>query len=163
MISKIFWADMEDSDDDNEDLFNNKIKNNNTSSNLTLEQMINFYCLENNCIKIYNYVNAKIKNYSKPLPNVLKLEFFYITRNKIINKNYNIISYHEFEKIYKLIDYTNIKLCENFNKLFNYCFIIDNKLYLPFIQLNNEEKFFDVIKNIKEDIEYKIILFPIII
>lgn len=164
---KILWADMEDSSD--EELPKSTIKN-----NIIIDDFNSIMSLSTiqNSNKLYNYVTARFKNFScsglnnisKNLSNIqnIKIEFFYTRRNLRINKIYKNISKEQFTETFNVVT-TEYKKTQDTNilikKLYQYCFVDEDKLYLPFFCV--DEKYFDTIRSFDSNKSYKVMFYPL--
>jgi hypothetical protein len=173
---KISWADMEESDEDNVDIIDERdakkidskiliIKQDDFDKNINLDTEL-----------LYSFVNIRVKNLSyiglnnlennsnhnnvKNFENV-KVEIYYPLRKLKIFKLYRKIDKDMFETMYNIIkstDDTNSKL-DKINDMFQYYFLYNNTIYFPFIKVGN--KYYDTVKYYEYNKTYELILYPI--
>jgi hypothetical protein len=179
-MSKLLWADMEDSDlsDDENNLKGlNSATDIKSNNNIIFDNFNNLIAKaqdENYKKEIYSLVVARIKNYShvginkveKNIQNFdnLKLEFFYTKRDLKINKIYKKKSLedftHNYNNVMKSINEKNVDKLNVINKdLLQYFIHTENYIYIPFFKVDG--KYFDLIKYININKKYEIVLYPI--
>ena len=104
---------------------------------------------------MYHYVTGRIKMPFNQFNKMIRIDYHYNERRLQIYRIYTVMNKDEFEKIY-------IRIVDDFTEeLFKTCFIDDNKLYIPFLYSEQEGKYYDMLKYIKSNKEYELLLYVI--
>jgi len=105
--------------------------------------------------EMYHYVTGRIKMPFNQFNKMIRIDYHYNERRLQIYRIYTVMNKDEFEKIY-------IRIVDDFTEeLFKTCFIDDNKLYIPFLYSEQEGKYYDMLKYIKSNKEYELLLYVI--
>jgi len=104
---------------------------------------------------MYHYVTGRIKMPFNQFNKMIRIDYHYNERRLQIYRIYTVMNKDEFEKIY-------LKIVDDFTEeLFKTCFIDDNKLYIPFLYSEEDGKYYDMLKYIKSNKEYELLLYVI--
>ena len=104
---------------------------------------------------MYHYVTARIKIPFNQFNKMIRIDYHYNERRLQIYRIYTVMNKDDFEKIY-------LRIVDDFTEeLFKTCFIDDNKLYIPFLYSKEEGKYYDMLKYIKSNKEYELLLYVI--